>query len=446
MRRIGIDIGTTTICGVVYDVESEEILESRTIANDSFIDTGYAWEKIQDVDRVIQRARGILDELIAQFPEVSGIGLTGQMHGILYLNEEGQCTSPLYTWQDQRGNLPVFGQESVVEHVQRNYGCKIAAGYGLATHIYQHECGKVPEGAVSFCTIADYLGMYLTGRNEAWLHASMAASVGLFRLGKNVFETEILREYGVLPEFLPRVTEDIQVLGYYKNYPVTTAIGDNQASFLGNVGTREDTILINVGTGSQISVLSEKIFPEENGLETRPFLDGKFLLVGSALCGGRAYAIVEKFFRAYVEEAGYAAEDQFEIMNRLAEKQLSSDVRMKVRTTFQGTRVSPSDYGKIWDITDENFTPEGLIQGVLHGMVSELHDYYKIISRNENTVYRRIVASGNGIRRNRVLQKYVEQEFGMSVQLAKCLEEAACGAARSTLWASVSAGRNQFFR
>lgn len=64
------------------------------------------------------------------------IGLTGQMHGILYIDEDGNCVSPLYTWQDGRGNLPEFDGKSVVCLVKEETGFSISTGYGLATHLY----------------------------------------------------------------------------------------------------------------------------------------------------------------------------------------------------------------------------------------------------------------------------------------------------------------------
>ncbi len=49
MKAIGIDIGTTTISGVVLDVAKRQVLEARTVQNGSFIKTEHEWERIQDV-------------------------------------------------------------------------------------------------------------------------------------------------------------------------------------------------------------------------------------------------------------------------------------------------------------------------------------------------------------------------------------------------------------
>ena len=41
----------------------------------------------------------------------------------------------------------------------------------------------------------------------------------------------------------------------------------------------------------------------DRGIEARPFLGGKYLLVGASLCGGKAYALLENFFRSFMKEA-----------------------------------------------------------------------------------------------------------------------------------------------
>src|SRR5581483_2061435 len=67
--------------------------------------------------------------------------------------------------------------------------------------------------------------------------------------------------------------------------PVFAGIGDNQASFLGSVADRDDTVLVNVGTGAQVSAWCDR-FQHDPLLETRPFPKQGFLLVCAGLSGG----------------------------------------------------------------------------------------------------------------------------------------------------------------
>src|SRR5690606_18847038 len=82
---------------------------------------------------------------------------------------------------------------------------------------------------------------------------------------------------------------------------VACAIGDNQASFLGSVPSLAQSLQVNVGTGSQISIFTPSL-EEVPGLadpllETRPFPGGGYLLVGASLGGGKTYALLEALFR-----------------------------------------------------------------------------------------------------------------------------------------------------
>ncbi len=431
MKAIGIDIGTTTISAAVVRTDTMEVIQSKTIQNGSFIKTDREWERIQDAALIISRAKEALDELLGEHGEVRSIGLTGQMHGILYLDREGDCVSPLYTWQDGRGNLAEFEGRGLVEELRERWGIRAATGYGLVTHLYNQRKNLVPEGSVSLCTVSDYLGMVLTGRRRPLLHLSMAASLGFFDGRAGDFDREKLRAAGVELSLLPEVTREVAVLGEYRGIPVTAALGDNQASFLGSVGLARGTALLNMGTGGQISMLSDQYF-EAPGIEARPFLGGSYLLAGSSLCGGRAYAILEKFFRSYVAAAGGGERQQYDVMLRLAREGERLSDGMRVSTTFNGTRVDPALRGSITNLSADNFTPTGLVNGVLEGMARELYEMYRLIHQGTGITAGELVASGNGLRKNPVLQRVFARMFDAPLRLAPCQEEAAAGAARSS--------------
>ena len=105
LKILGLDIGTTTISAVVADAETGNILESRTVKNDSVIDSS----KLQNPEIIINTVLAIKNELSKKHAPISAIGVTGQMHGILYLDIDGNPVSPLYTWQDASGGLPYKG-------------------------------------------------------------------------------------------------------------------------------------------------------------------------------------------------------------------------------------------------------------------------------------------------------------------------------------------------
>ena len=103
MYGLGIDAGTTSVSVVVVDVETGDVVESVTRPNDVTLKSGDGTH-CQDAERIWQIADEIARQMLASHPGVRCVGLTGQMHGILYADAEGKAVSPLYTWQDGRGD------------------------------------------------------------------------------------------------------------------------------------------------------------------------------------------------------------------------------------------------------------------------------------------------------------------------------------------------------
>lgn len=428
MHSVAIDIGTTSISAVILDGESERITRSWTIPNPGFLETPYSWERIQSPDKIVSAAKNLLDSILTEEQDVGVIGLTGQMHGIVYLNREGKAVSPLMTWQDGRGNLPTAGGGSICDQIAERFNLKAYSGYGLISHLYNVSEGLVPAGAVTVATIMDYFGMTLTGAAAPLLHSSNAASLGLYDLGENEWRRDIPEAFGADPGILPEVTDSFETVGTYRDIPVCVAIGDNQASFLGSIRHADEEILVNMGTGGQISLLADRVLDAEE-IETRPFNEKRYLIVGSSLCGGRAYATLAAFFSACGKAFGVPDPEPYGVMADLLSKETGSTEPLIVDTSFAGTREHPDKRGSILNIGYENFTPAALTKGVLNGMAQELLVHYETMCAGLGISRSRIIASGNGMRLNPALQRATETKFGMSLTLSTQTEEAACGAA-----------------
>lgn len=143
MKSIGIDIGTTTISFAVTDNDTLAVIQKYTIASAGFIHTENPWERIQDTDVILSRIRPVLNDILDTYSDISAIGITSQMHGIVYTDRSGRAVSPLYTWQDGRGSLPEFGGRSICRILSDDTGIKTASGYGLVTHLFNVRKGLV---------------------------------------------------------------------------------------------------------------------------------------------------------------------------------------------------------------------------------------------------------------------------------------------------------------
>ena len=273
--------------------------------------------------------------------------------------------------------------------------------------------------------------MVLTGNRTPLLHSSNAAGLGLWDPETGGWRRDILSAFGADPEILPRVTDRFETPGTFRGIPVCVAIGDNQASFLGSVRNAGEEILVNMGTGGQISLLSDRTLDAPE-IETRPFNENSCLIVGSSLCGGRAYAVLASFFAACSAAFGNPVQDPYRVMAELPEKRVEEEP-LTVDTSFAGTREHPEKRGSITGISCDNFTPAALTRGVLEGMAQELLTLYEIMRKGLGVRRSRIIASGNGMRLNPALQKITSAKFGMDLTLSDRTEEAACGAALAGL-------------
>ena len=422
---LGIDIGTTTISAVVIDIEKNQILETYTIANDSRLKSDSDMSEY-DADWILDKVKKIADYLVFAYPNIKSIGVTGQMHGIVYIDEDGNAISPLYNWQDGRANRRMKTGRTYCEEIYERTGQIVYSGYGFATLFYNKCNGLEPPHAKSFCTIMDYVTMKLSENKKAFVHPSNAASFGLYDEARGCFDCEAVKKLGLRTELLPHIASDNENIKAFKKAALSSAIGDNQASFYASVKKEKTSVLVNFGTGSQISVMTQHPQKVKDNLEIRPYLFGKYLICGSALCGGKAYSILEKFFSSYAKQIKPESGEQYELMNEMAMEAYGKKNSLTVNTQFCGTRKNHDILGSIMGISDENFTPENLTLALLNGMVNELKGYFECMKAED---INEVIASGNAVQKNKVLQLILKDTFGKPSFIMQNKEEAAIGAA-----------------
>jgi sedoheptulokinase len=258
-----------------------------------------------------------------------------------------------------------------------------------------------------------------------------AASFGFFNVQKHMFDTDALKDISINTDILPEIGSSGIMAGFYKrSFPVFTAIGDNQASFLGSVHEIEKSILVNIGTSGQISAYSDK-FIKIHSIDTRPFPGGGYILVGAALCGGKAFEILKTFFeetiKLFIHEP-IKKVDYYKLMTSVDYEKILKNNLPIVETFFNGTRIDQEKTGLIRNISVGNFTPENLIIGFLNGICLELFSYYNLFPDSVKRNKRILVGSGNAIRMNKILHNILERQFKYNIHIPKYKEEAAVGA------------------
>ena len=96
---VGLDVGTTGLKGLL--VNERGVVEATAFAGYEVDRPHPGWSQ-QDPEDWWQAARLVVRELAAKGLPIGSIGLSGQMHGLVLLDEAGACLSPAILWNDQR--------------------------------------------------------------------------------------------------------------------------------------------------------------------------------------------------------------------------------------------------------------------------------------------------------------------------------------------------------
>ncbi|MCC3376420.1 FGGY family carbohydrate kinase [Cohnella sp. REN36] len=443
---IGIDIGTTSLGLVAADANDGRTVYAADAPNGADVPARRADERLQHPDRIVRAVRDLLNACPGDvLARVAAIGVSSQMHGMLYVDAGGRAVSPLYTWQDARGERKLSDGRTHVGRLREETGYPLSAGYGLVTHAVLAHSGEVPPEAAHLCTIGDYVAMRLCGLAAPRTDASHAAALGLFDLKVRAFDEAAVVRAGIDPRLLPDVAGPGEAaLGRTEEGRIVAcAVGDNQASFLGAVPALTGSLLLNVGTGAQTSAFTGDHVDVvgASGLELRPFPGGGYLLVGATLGGGKVYELLARFVaETCLAFAGTVPDRKsiYETLNRLALRALDEGLSLpRVNPSFYGTRAEPDRRGAIVGLGEANWSPQRLAAGFLAGLADELAAFRDAMPAPLRAAAQVAIGSGNGIRRNPALRRLLRDRLGMPVRLPAAGEEAAFGAA---VHAAVAAG------
>lgn len=118
MKIMGIDIGTTTVSVVMTDTETGKLLAKETVEHNSFLRSSKPEQKLQDPERIYEIVRELLikqqeGEWFARWNRVYRADAWSCMWML-----PAKAVSPLYTWQDGSGEIPLENGKTCAELLQ----------------------------------------------------------------------------------------------------------------------------------------------------------------------------------------------------------------------------------------------------------------------------------------------------------------------------------------
>lgn len=185
---LGVDIGTTTISAALLPLAAEGDAISYTVEHHAAMEIpAFPDAYAQNGEALIGRALALIRSLCDTYPSIRAIGLTGQMHGIMCLDQQGNILSPLYTWQNEFGHR-MRGDQTICQHIKQACAQALPTGYGTVTLFALKELGLFPQQTSKIATVMDVLAAKLCDLPFAPMHPTNAAGLGLFDITSHAFK------------------------------------------------------------------------------------------------------------------------------------------------------------------------------------------------------------------------------------------------------------------
>jgi xylulokinase len=299
---LGIDLGTSSVKVVAFGVE--RALKGVGFAEYPILTPrlGYAEQNPEDWWRAMVTAvREALSK--AGYPEILGIGFSGQMHGLVLLDQDRRLLRSAIIWADQRSAdlLPEIEGRVGLSLLAQQCGTAPTAGFAIASLYWLQKFEpQTLERAATLMLPKDFLRFKLTG--ELGTDESDAASSGLFDVGQRGWAEEAIERLGLPRAIFPKVHASAEVvgllsqaaaaeLGLRPGIAVSAGCADQPAQAVGNGLLDPPLGSVTIGTGGQVFVpLTRPLIDPALRLHTfchappaRWYLLGAMLSAGMAL-------------------------------------------------------------------------------------------------------------------------------------------------------------------
>ncbi len=313
---IGIDLGTSSVKLMLIDGEGK-IKNTVTKEYPIFYSrSGWSEQNADDWWRAICEA---LPELLCGFDgqAVKGIGVAGQMHGLVALDENDAVIRPVILWNDGRTDKEtkylneVVGKEKLFEYT----GNIAFAGFTAPKLLWLRE--NEPENFKRISKIMlpkDYINYLLTGTHCT--DYSDAAGMLLLDVKNKCWSREMLDICGITEKQMPSLYESYEVVGAVRadiaerfgisrGAVVVAGAGDNAAAAIGTATVGEGKCNISLGTSGTIFVSSNRFSGDEKqAIHSFCHADGGYHLMGCILS---AAASCKWFCESILDTADYDA-------------------------------------------------------------------------------------------------------------------------------------------
>ncbi len=450
---LGIDVGTTGSKSLLIN-EMGQVTASATVEYPMY--TPHPQWAEQDPEdwwqATVESIGRVLAESGANPDQVVGVGLTGQMHGLVLLDKDGAVLRPCILWNDQRtGSQCAWITDKVgPKRVLQLTGNPVLPGFTAPKIIWvrEHE-PEVYEKAVKVLLPKDYIRYRLTG--EFATEVSDASGTSLFDVGRRRWAREMLEALDIPAEWLPECYESpvvsghisktgAEVTGLKAGTPVVGGGGDQAAQAVGSGIIETGLVSVTVGTSGVVFASTDEFVVEPEG-RLHAFchaVPNKWHLMGVMLsAGGSLRWYRDTLGRMEKEIANLVGRDPYELLTAEAAQAPVGSEGLIFLPYLTGERTpypDPNARGVFMGLTlrhDKAHLGRAVLEGVSYGLRDSLE-----LMKDLGLEIRQVRASGGGARSD-LWRQILADVFDTELVVINVTEGAAYGAA---LLAGVGAG------
>ena len=439
---LGIDCGTQGSKAIILDAASGQVL-GQGAANHTMI-SGANGRREQHTDQWLEAfalaTRRALLAANVDGQSILGIGVSGQQHGLVLLDDQGQVLRPAKLWCDTETSAE---NDRLLKHLGdeqgslERLGVVIAPGYTVSKLLWTKE--QHPDVFARIARILlphDYLNFWLTGR--ACSEYGDASGTGYFSVRTRQWDLQLLRDIdssgrlqAALPELidahqavgtiLPSIAEH---LGINPAALVASGGGDNMMGAIGTGNIQPGAITMSLGSSGTVYAYSDvpKVSPDAS-VATFCSSSGGWLPLICTMNLTNATGAIRELFDLDLERFN----------DLVAQAPIGAD-GVSMLPFLNGERVPalPHATGSLHGLTMDNLTQANLCRAAVEGTTFGLR--YGLDLLRQNGLQSRSICLIGGGSKSAVWRQIVADIMNTPVICTEQSEAAALGAAIQAAW------------
>ncbi|PYE48338.1 xylulokinase [Deinococcus yavapaiensis] len=256
---LGLDLGTASVKAALFDADGRL---ARTVARAYDVRAPMPNQAESDPQAwwiaVGQAVRTLLDD---DAKSVHALGLSGQMHGVVLCDAEGEALRPAILWADARSTAELRAYDAVPDVRRTELRNPITTGMAGPTLLWlrQHEASLYGRARFALQP-KDWLRLRLTG--EAFAEPSDASGTLLYDLERDTWHAALVEALGLRLDLLAPLVPSSATAGFLSSraakylglpsgLPVAAGAADTAAALLGT-GITAGQLQLTIGTGAQV--------------------------------------------------------------------------------------------------------------------------------------------------------------------------------------------------